>query len=137
MSRYPGNLSNNLEWRKIWQAIPKFVWWKVWLARNELIFNSKPTKPEIVVAKAKAMLLEVVGNKFKIDPIKFIDEHNWLGLLQQDKIHMGYDRPFTKPNWLVRLPEKNFQNGGKEKIKSQSSLMERQKETREKMGQGD
>ena len=40
-SRYPGTLPSSHEWRKIWQAIPKFIWWKIWLARNDLIFNNK------------------------------------------------------------------------------------------------
>ena len=26
--RYPGTLPSSHEWRKIWQAIPKFIWWK-------------------------------------------------------------------------------------------------------------
>ena len=66
--RYPRNSSISLEWSKIWQAILKFLWWKLWLAQNDLIFNNRFTKPEIVAAKAKAILLEVVGNQIKIDP---------------------------------------------------------------------
>ena len=58
----------------------KFFWWKIWLARNDLIFNNKVTKPELVAKKAKALLLEFVGNNH-LDAIKFKVEHNWLGLL--------------------------------------------------------
>ena len=54
------------------------------------------------------MLLEVLGNKFQIDPIKFTAEHNWIGPLQPNKIQLGFGRPFTKPIWQVRLPEKEF-----------------------------
>ena len=60
-SRYPGSAISPT-WRKIWQAIPKFVWWKIWLERNDLIFNNKNSNPENVAIKAKAFLLEVVGN---------------------------------------------------------------------------
>ena len=81
MSRYPGILSNSHEWRKIWQSIPKFLWWKIWLERNELIFNSKAMKPEIVATKATALLLEVVGKKFQIESNKFTAKHKWLGSL--------------------------------------------------------
>ena len=87
-SRYPWILSTSHEWRKIWQAIPKFLWWKFWLARNDLIFNSKVTKPYIVATKVKDLLLEVVGNT-QIDANKFKAEHNWLGSLQADKIQCG------------------------------------------------
>ena len=75
--RYPDILSTSYEWRKIWQAIPKFLWWKIWLARNDSIFNSKVIKPEIVAIKDKVLLLEVVGN-VKIDAIKLEAKHKWL-----------------------------------------------------------
>ena len=84
-SRYPGALPFSHAWRKIWQAIPKFIWWKIWLARNDSIFNSKISKPEIVASKAKAFILEAVAN-YQIDEIKSEPEHKWLGSLQVDKI---------------------------------------------------
>ena len=77
-NRYPRISSTSHDWRKIWQVIPKFFWWKIWLARNDLIFNSKAKKPELVAIKTKAMLLEVVGNH--LDLKKLSVEHNWLGL---------------------------------------------------------
>ena len=64
----------------MWQAIPKFLWWKLWLARNDLIFNNRFTKPDIVATKAEAMLLEAVGNQIKIDPSTI--EYQWIGSLQ-------------------------------------------------------
>ena len=74
-SRYPGALPSSHAWRKIWQAIPKFIWWKIWLARNDSIFNSKIPKPEIVASKAKAFLLEAVGN-IQIVGSNLEGEHN-------------------------------------------------------------
>ena len=73
-SRYPFSLSISHEWRQIWQAMPKFIWWKIWLARNDLIFYNKISKPEIVASKAKAFLLEVVENP-QIDEIKLEAEY--------------------------------------------------------------
>ena len=83
--RYPIISSTSQEWRKIWQAIPKFFWWKIWLARNDLIFNNKAIKPERVEIKAKSLLLQAVGNIY-IQPHKTKVEHKWLGLLKVDKI---------------------------------------------------
>ena len=76
-SRYPGSLSISQEWRQIWQAMPKFIWWIIWLARNDLIFNNKFSKSKIVALKDKAFLLEVVGNP-QIDEIKLEAEYKWL-----------------------------------------------------------
>ena len=75
-SRYPGSAISS-SWRKIRQAIPKFVWWKIWLARNDLIFKSKILNPETISLKAKAFLLEVVGNP-QLEEIKLVVEHKWL-----------------------------------------------------------
>ena len=84
-SRYHGALPSSHAWRKIWQAIPKFIWWKIWLDRNDLIFNSKNLKPEIVASKAKDFLLEAVGN-LQIAGTNLEAEHNWSGSKFGDKI---------------------------------------------------
>ena len=81
-SRYPGSLISPT-WRKMWQAISKVVWWEIWLARNDLIFNSKISKPETVALKAKDFLLEVVGNP-QLEEIKLESEHKWLGSREED-----------------------------------------------------
>ena len=94
--RYLGS-SVSPAWRKIWQAIPKFVWWKIWLERNDLIFNSKISKPENVALKAKAFLLEVVGNP-QLEEIKLEVEHKWLGVRQENKAQLGASKPVIKPH---------------------------------------
>ena len=68
------------------------------MARNDSIFNRKILKPEIVVSKAKAFLLEAVGNH-QIDGTKLEAEQKWLGSKQVDKIQMGLSRPVIKPFW--------------------------------------
>ena len=68
--RYPRISSSSHAWKQIWQAIPKKIWWKIWLTRNDLIFNNKSMKPELVAIKAKAMLSEVAGKFIILTPIK-------------------------------------------------------------------
>ena len=114
--RYPRTSSTSHELRKIWQAIPKFFWWKIWLARNDLIFNSKVMKPGLVAIKAKAMLSEVVG-KIHLDPDIIKVEHKWLGLIQMDKIQLSIRRPIIIPFWQVIRLEKYFTDWWKRKNK--------------------
>ena len=52
-----------------------------------MIFNNEFSKPEIVALKAKAFLLEVVGNP-QINEIKLEPEYKWLGLVKEDKVHL-------------------------------------------------
>ena len=94
-SRYPGSTISPA-WRKIWQAIPKFVWWKIWLARNDLIFNSKKSNPAMVALKANAFLLEVVGNP-QLEEIKLEAGHKWLGVRQENKAQLGASKLVIKP----------------------------------------
>ena len=55
-------------------------------------------KPKLVSIKAKALLLEVVENTH-LDPNKFKVEHDWIGLLQVDKIQLSSRRPVINPFW--------------------------------------
>ena len=86
------------------------------LARNDLIFNNKVTKPKLVAIKSKNLLLEVVGNN-QIDVTKFKTEHKWIGMLQVYKIQMGIGRFIIKSFWQVRLSKNYFLDWWKRKNK--------------------
>ena len=66
------------------------------MARNDSIFNSKILKSDIVASKAKAFLLEAVGN-LQIVGTNLEAEKNWLGSKLVDKIQMGFSKPVIKP----------------------------------------
>ena len=70
-----------------------------------MIFNGKIPKPKIVASKAKAFLLEAVGN-LQITRNNLEAEQNWLGSKSVDKIQMGLSKPVIKPFWQTRLSEK-------------------------------
>eukprot|EP00253_Pinus_taeda_P022763 PITA_22763 len=55
--------SLNSSWARIWITIPKFVCWKLLLARNEQIFNNVAWTPNTVTTKAKALLLETLNSQ--------------------------------------------------------------------------
>jgi hypothetical protein len=55
---YPQRIPSKSIWRKIWTALPKYVCWQLWLARNQLIFKELRHSPLLVVAKDKSFLLE-------------------------------------------------------------------------------
>jgi hypothetical protein len=44
-ARYPQEIQSSPNWKRIWQAIPKYICWKLWLARNDQIFNNKLAFP--------------------------------------------------------------------------------------------
>ena len=56
--RYTQHISQKSIWFKIWNALPKFVCWKIWLARNQKIFKGLHLTPLQVATKARSLLLE-------------------------------------------------------------------------------
>ena len=103
-------------WSNIWKSIPKFIWQKIWLARNDIIFNNKFSKPEIVIAKEKSMLMEALGNQIEIDPSTV--EYQWIGSSQQEKPQKNFGKPFIKSKWQMRLPKTKFLEWWKRKNKA-------------------
>ena len=82
---------------KFGKLFQNLVGGKFVLQEIDLIFNNRLTKPEILEAKVKAMLLEAVGNQIKIDPSTV--EYQWIGSLQQTKPQKNFGKPFIKPKW--------------------------------------
>eukprot|EP00253_Pinus_taeda_P034761 PITA_34761 len=79
---YPNKIPSKSIWRKVWNAIPKFVCWQIWLTRNDLIFNDKLQTPLMAAAKAKSLLLEAVQQQHSPeDSLLLPEEERWLGPL--------------------------------------------------------
>eukprot|EP00253_Pinus_taeda_P007380 PITA_07380 len=62
--RYPRHIPQKSIWHKIWNALPKFVCWKIWLARNQKVFKEYHLSPLQVAAKARSLLLETVQQQY-------------------------------------------------------------------------
>jgi hypothetical protein len=61
---YPQRIPSKSFWTKIWTAIPKYVCWQIWLARNQKIFKEEKQSPLQVAAKAKSFLLEAAQQQY-------------------------------------------------------------------------
>jgi len=98
-------------WSKIWTAIPKYVCWQLWLARNQQIFREMRHSPLQVAAKAKSFLLEAAQQQFcKDDPLLLPEEKRWLGSLEPcPRKHL---LPPQKANqeWRIRDEDDKFQS---------------------------
>lgn len=58
-----GTLKNKPIFKKLWMALPKYLCWKTWLARNRVIFKQDKNTPRSVAAKAKGLLAEFINSK--------------------------------------------------------------------------
>ena len=80
------------------------------MARNDLIFNNFKYSPLSVVAKAKALLIEALGNySFESDIPLIVEERSCLGSLQIWDRKKKLACPIYNPTWKIRMTEADFQ----------------------------
>jgi hypothetical protein len=82
---YKGSLKRKHTLKCLWATFPKYICWKVWLARNRAIFQQESTKPELVANKAITLLAEFINVKgFHHYEFQMLeqDEVKWSGTIQ-------------------------------------------------------
>jgi hypothetical protein len=100
---YPQETQINPNWKRIWQTIPKYICWKLWLARNDQIFNNTLPFPPSIVVKAKYLLLEIVASySFKNEKKFLLAEKKWIGTFTFRKRNQISFRPYLTPPWRLR-----------------------------------
>ena len=51
-----GNLRKKPILKRLWNTIPKNLWWQIWLARNRVIFKGEKVGPNGIVSKSIGMI---------------------------------------------------------------------------------
>jgi hypothetical protein len=71
-----GTSRKKLSLKKIWDALPKYICWSIWLARNKRIFNDEIQSSRMVATKACALLVEYMKNwvQWKEQPLDHTKE---------------------------------------------------------------
>ena len=83
---------------------------EVVVGKNDFIFNNVEHSPLSIVAKAKALLIEALGNhSLKSDIPLSVEERSWLGSLQIQDMKKMLARPIYNPAWKIRMSEVEFQ----------------------------
>jgi hypothetical protein len=85
----PFNLSKKNFLKTAWMWIPKFTCWKIWLERNNRIFNEVERLPSQVAIQARTMLAEALKGKPNLSNSAQLseDEDRWLKETSQN--HTG------------------------------------------------
>ena len=76
----PFNLSKKNLLKLAWMWTPKFLCWKIWLERNNIIFKEERRLPPQVVIKARTMMAEALSTEPSIKNSTNLtpDEERWL-----------------------------------------------------------
>eukprot|EP00253_Pinus_taeda_P002669 PITA_02669 len=108
-AKYPHRIAAKSLWSKVWVAVPKYVCWKVWLSRNEIIFNQTETSAEKVAEKAKNLLIETLRQSSARDNTLRDEERAWLGDFNPIMSPSSVSRPPLKENWQICDNAEGFQ----------------------------
>jgi hypothetical protein len=112
-ARYPQEIQSSPNWKRIWQAIPKYICWKLWLARNDQIFNNTLPSPPSVVVKEKSLLLETVANySFKNEKLSFLQKRNGLALSPSETENKSLLAPISLQVGVCETRMQSFKTGG-------------------------
>ena len=85
---------------KIWQIVPKCIWWKVWTTRNDGIFNSMQTTPLSVANKIKFLITESACSSFFMSSLS-IEVNEWLGNCTLSIINLNSSKLSCSPHWRI------------------------------------
>ena len=124
-----------VDWKKVWQLIPKYIWWKLWLVRNDGIFSNKQSTPAQVASTIKFLITESIGNSSSLSMLP--DKVNeWLG-----KRNMGNSKFLSHKlcfslSWKIRCLDAKFANSWKKSSSASIFFTERLKEIRAHPGLG-
>jgi hypothetical protein len=93
-----------------WMWLPKFVMWKIWLERNNRIFNEKSCNSFQVTLKIKALLSEALEAQTKLQNSDTLDseEEQWLKELVPNHLHRIATNSALKASWEIRMGEQDF-----------------------------
>eukprot|EP00253_Pinus_taeda_P004415 PITA_04415 len=108
---YPQKIPQKSLWNRIWSAIPKYICWQIWLARNHQIFNEVRHSSLQIAAKAKAFLIETAQHQYlKEDSLLLPQEKRWLGSLEPYPSRNCPKPQCNNQEWRLRDKEDYFQN---------------------------
>jgi hypothetical protein len=107
---YPQRIPPKSFWRKIWTAIPKYICWQIWLARNQQIFKEVCLSPLQVMVKAKSSLLEAAQQQYyKENHLLQPEEKKWLSPLVPSSSKQLLPPHSVKLDWRIREEDDKFQ----------------------------
>ena len=106
---YQGSFFKKPDLSRAWEALPRFICWKIWTTRNKEIFEGKNTSTNKVVASAKALWVDTLairGMKIINNEPLTVEERAWMDLLLWNSLSSSKLNPpkmSTFLRWHIRM----------------------------------
>jgi ribonuclease HI len=96
--------------KTVWMLLPKYVFWNLWLERNNRLFRSVERPPSKVAMKAKVLLGETLEHKPALLNAQPLDdrETTWLTVLAINAQAPPSGRLPVLAAWEIRMSEEDF-----------------------------
>ena len=78
---YQGSLLNKPYFARAWDALPRYICWKIWTTRNKEIFEGEKNSPSKVASTAKALWVQALcmkGMNIINNEALIVEERDWV-----------------------------------------------------------
>ena len=111
---YQGSLFKKQDLTRAWLALPKYVCWKIWIARNKGLFENLSPSPDKVSSFAKALWIEaLLSNGLRhlhIEPLNSKDKIWTIDLLRHLKTALIDVKKPNHSRWQIRKNPETSRN---------------------------
>eukprot|EP00253_Pinus_taeda_P036249 PITA_36249 len=114
---YPWQPKKNNISKRVWDALPYVLLWKIWIARNHKVFRDRGTLTRQLCSKAKSLAIETIATKSikNIDMANlYIEERDFIRNLREKSSILPSVNTYSNlintlsHNWKIRLKKDEF-----------------------------
>jgi ribonuclease HI len=113
MHHYPRQIPNNSWFKAAWLVLPKLICWKIWLERNNRIFQEKKHNAIIVKTNILTTLKDFLKDHIRTITDKNLSPHE-VGEIAGTEFLQRRNPAKKGKDWQIRMPENSFSNWNKE-----------------------
>jgi ribonuclease HI len=105
---YRGNLRNKPGLNKLWIAMPKYICWEIWLARNKKIFQEETISPRQCAVKAISLCAEYMQHRALQQDQGLEHYEKKVNLFLKTPSLSSASKPSSTPQWAIRKTMEEF-----------------------------
>ena len=112
---YQGSFNQKSDFIRAWEALPRFICWKIWTTRNKGIFGVSSSANKVSIS-AKSLWVDSLSTRgmksINKEPLA-VEERAWMVDLLGHPSSCFWSNPTKKPSlstWQIRMSNEYFQN---------------------------
>jgi hypothetical protein len=112
---YLDHFQNKEALKRIWFSLPKYICWKIWIARNKSIFQGENYNPDIVADMVFSLLIQYINMILKLKHLnQSLDKREAVWFNAFSLSSGASNSLIPRPHWQLHITESNFSQWKKE-----------------------